>query len=174
MQNWYMLTMVGKDRPGIVAEVSQALFKEGGNLGEASMARLGGNFTVMLMLQIDSEKNEIEKILQPLKDKMGLFFHIDQIKGDLHQHIDPNFRLSVHGADKSGIVAAVTDSLAKLNINILNLESDVGGSPENPIYIMHIEGFADCSLTSLESSLQPLIKEKEIVAHLIPIDTMVG
>ena len=49
MGNWYMLTMVGKDRPGIVAEVSQVLFEAGGNLGEASMARLGGNFTVMLL-----------------------------------------------------------------------------------------------------------------------------
>ena len=42
MENWYMLTLVGKDRPGIVAEVSQVLFEAGGNLGEASMARLGG------------------------------------------------------------------------------------------------------------------------------------
>ena len=40
MQNWYMLTLVGKDGPGIVAEVSQTLFEAGGNLGEASMVRL--------------------------------------------------------------------------------------------------------------------------------------
>jgi len=62
MGNWYMLTMVGKDRPGIVAEVSQVLFEAGGNLGEASMARLGGNFTVMLMLQIDAEKDDVENL----------------------------------------------------------------------------------------------------------------
>ena len=73
MGNWYMLTMVGKDRPGIVAEVSQVLFEAGGNLGEASMARLGGNFTVMLMLQIDAEKNDVENLLQPLGEKLALF-----------------------------------------------------------------------------------------------------
>ena len=174
MGNWYMLTMVGKDRPGIVAEVSQVLFEAGGNLGEASMARLGGNFTVMLMLQIDAEKNDVENLLQPLGEKLALFFHIDKIIGDLYHHIEPNFRLSVHGADQAGIVSMVASSLAKLKFNILNLESDVGGSPEKPIYIMHIEGVADCSLSSLEKSLQPLINEKGIVMHLVSMNTMLG
>ncbi len=174
MQNWYMVTFVGKDRPGIVAEVSRILFEAGGNLGEASMSRLGGNFAVMLMLQIESEKEQIENLLKPLWDNLGLFFHIDKIAGNLHHHVEPNFRLSVHGADQAGIVAAVTGSLAELKFNILNLESDVGGTPEKPVYIMHIEGFADCSFESLEKSLQPLIIEKEIVVHLVPIDTMLG
>ena len=42
MENWLMLTFVGKDRPGIVAKVSQVLFDMQGNLGEASISRLGG------------------------------------------------------------------------------------------------------------------------------------
>ena len=62
----------------------------------------------------------------------------------------------------------------KLKFNILKLESDVGGNPEKPIYIMHIEGFADCSHSSLEQSIKPLINEKKIVIHLVPIDTMMG
>ena len=49
--NWYMLTLVGEDRPGIVAKITATLFQAGCNLGEATMARLGGNFTVMLMVQ---------------------------------------------------------------------------------------------------------------------------
>ncbi len=174
MANWYMLTLVGKDRPGIVAEVSQALFEGGGNLGEASMARLGGNFTVMLMLEIEAKKDDVENLLQPLGKKLGLFFHIDEILGTLHHHVEPNFRLSVHGADQAGIVAMVTGMLAELNFNILNLESDVGGSPKKPIYIMHIEGFADCSHSSLEKCIKPLINDKNIIIHLTPIDIMMG
>ena len=50
MSNWYMLTVVGRDRPGIVSQVTLALYKGGGNLGEASMVRLGGNFSIMLMV----------------------------------------------------------------------------------------------------------------------------
>ena len=39
--HWYMLTLIGEDKPGIVAAVTQALFDLGLNLGETSMLRLG-------------------------------------------------------------------------------------------------------------------------------------
>ena len=61
MENWLMLTFVGKDRPGIVAKVSQVLFDMQGNLGEASMTRLGGNFTIMLMACIPESKTVVKK-----------------------------------------------------------------------------------------------------------------
>jgi len=36
-EHWHMLTVVGADRPGIVAKLTEALFRGGCNLGEASM-----------------------------------------------------------------------------------------------------------------------------------------
>ncbi|MDH5510271.1 MAG: amino acid-binding protein, partial [Nitrospinota bacterium] len=42
MDKWSMLTIIGEDRPGIVAAVSKTLYEKGMNLGEASMLRLGG------------------------------------------------------------------------------------------------------------------------------------
>ena len=33
LADWYMLTLVGEDRPGIVAQVTRALFEAGGSLG---------------------------------------------------------------------------------------------------------------------------------------------
>ncbi|MEW8430322.1 MAG: amino acid-binding protein, partial [gamma proteobacterium symbiont of Ctena orbiculata] len=42
--NWQMLTLVGEDQPGIVARVTDALYRGGCTLGETSMIRLGGNF----------------------------------------------------------------------------------------------------------------------------------
>ena len=49
IEHWLMLTLVGKDRPGIVAKISQFLFDMQGILGETSMTRLGDNFTIMLL-----------------------------------------------------------------------------------------------------------------------------
>jgi predicted amino acid-binding ACT domain protein len=46
----HMLTVVGADQPGIVAKLTEALFRGGCNLGEASMARLDGSFSVMLLV----------------------------------------------------------------------------------------------------------------------------
>ena len=47
---WRMLTLIGRDTPGIVADVTSALADSGVSLGETSMLRLGGNFTVMMMV----------------------------------------------------------------------------------------------------------------------------
>ena len=49
MEHWLMLTLVSKDRPRIVAKISQVLFDMQGILGETSMTRLGDNFTIMLL-----------------------------------------------------------------------------------------------------------------------------
>ena len=174
MKNWLMLTLVGKDQPGIVAKISQALFDMQGNLGEASMTRLGGNFTIMLMVCIPEDKTVVQQKLQQICDELDLFFHLDAIEAGLHQHIEPDVRISIHGADQAGIVACATDALNKAGLNILNLESDVGGSSESPVYIMHIEGVAGKGFDAVDKALQALAQEKDVVANMIPIDTMVG
>src|SRR5690606_15972300 len=151
MSKWYMLTLVGADRPGIVAKVSKALYEGGCNLGEASMARLGGNFTIMLMVQFEGSAHALRDLVAPVSDSLGLHLHVDRIEGELHRHLVPDVRISVFGADRAGIVAQVTGALAEAGLNILDLESDVGGTQEQPIYIMHIEGQAREGIEALRS-----------------------
>lgn len=173
MSHWYILSLVGKDRPGIVAHVTQALYDGGCNLGEASMIRMGGSFTIMLMVGHDGTVKSLQNILSTVADSMGLQIHIDKMAGDLHQHVEPDVQITVYGADRPGIVAHVTGALAEAGLNIVNLESDVGGTAAKPIYIMHIDGVAGEGVAALESALQIVIKEG-IEAKLTPIETMVG
>jgi glycine cleavage system transcriptional repressor len=174
MENWLMLTLVGKDQAGIVAKISQSLFDLRGNLGETSMTRLGGNFTIMLMVRTPENKSTVQKKLQTVCDDLGLFFHLDEIEAGLHQHIEPDVRISIHGADQAGIVAKATSALNKAGLNILNLESDVGGHPDNPVYVMHMEGVAENGLKALDNALQTFSRENDVVARIDSIDTMVG
>ena len=168
MKRWYMLTVVGQDRPGIVAHVTAALYEGGCNLGEASMMRLGGNFTIMLMVQHEGSLKSLEQILGPVIESLDLHMHLDQIEGHLH------VRISVFGADRAGIVAKVTNMLSGAGLHILNLESDVGGTSDQPIYIMHIEGQAREGLEALRSALDVMKAGEGIEAKLYPIETMVG
>ncbi len=172
-QHWYMLTVVGKDRPGIVAHLSHALYEGGCNLGEASMMRLGGNFTIMLMVQFQGTAKALREVVEPVCDSLGLHLHIDRIEGGLHQHVEPDVRITVAGADRAGIVAQVTGALAEAGLNILNLESDVAGSEEQPLYIMHIEGQAREGIEALRSALEVVARDG-IEASLSPIDTLIG
>ncbi len=174
MANWFMVTLIGKDRPGIVAHVTAALYEGGCNLGEASMMRLGGNFTIMLMVRCDGRLKSLADLLAPVAQSLDLHTHVDHIEGRLHDHRVPDVAITVYGADRAGIVAKVTAALAEAGLDILDLESDVGGDERKPIYIMHIEGHAREGVAALESALEMLRRDEGIDAALVPVDTVVG
>ena len=172
-QKWYMLTLVGKDRPGIVAHVTAALYEGEANLGETSMMRLGGNFTIMMMVQFSGNTHALHDLVGGVAESLDLHLHIDHIEGHLHNHRIPDVRIAVYGADRAGIVAKVTGVLAEAGLDILELESDVAGTDAEPIYIMSIEGYAAAGVPALESALE-IIRAAGIDASLQPIDTLVG
>jgi glycine cleavage system transcriptional repressor len=172
-QKWYMLTLVGKDRPGIVAHVTAALYEGGANLGETSMMRLGGNFSIMMMVQFSGTTHALQDLVGGVAESLGLQLHIDHIEARLHDHRIPDVRITVYGADRTGIVAKVTGVLAEAGLDILELESDVAGTNAEPIYIMSIEGLAAEGVPALESALE-IVRAEGIDASLQPIDTLVG
>ncbi len=167
---WKMLTLVGEDRPRIVARVTDALYRNGWNLGEASMVRLGGNFTIMMMV---SGSGDLSGVLGTLTEEMGLRLHLDPVSAGLHRHLIPNIQVRVMGADCAGIVAQVTGGLAETGFNILELESDVVGSEESPVYIMNVQGYADASLESLQDAVSAL-GDQGIDVTVSAIDTLIG
>jgi glycine cleavage system transcriptional repressor len=171
--HWYMLTLVGKDRPGLVAHVTHALYEGGCHLGETSMMRLGTSFTIMMMVQHDGNVNSLQKMLSTEADSLGLHLHIDHIEGGLHQHHEPDVRISIYGADRPGIVAHATGALTEAGLDILDLTSDVGGTEDAPIYILHIEGRANEGIPALQSALD-IVKQDGVETQLTPIDTLVG
>ena len=63
MTGWYMLTIIGRDQAGIVARVTAVLYEMGCELGETSMLRLGGNFSMMVMTHCDSSQQQIQQQL---------------------------------------------------------------------------------------------------------------
>jgi len=79
----------------------------------------------------------------------------------------------VYGADRPGIVAKITSTLAARNFNILDLESEVGGTREQPIYVMTIDGHSTESAATLENVLGPLW-DKGVEVRITAIDTLVG
>jgi glycine cleavage system transcriptional repressor len=171
LMDWQMLTLVGEDQPGIVAQLTQALYEGGSNLGETSMIRLGGNFTIMMMVS-DGDK-PLATLIEPVAKRLGLQYHLDPIRGGLHQHLVPNFQVRVVGADRAGIVARVTGALAGLGFNILELESDVVGSAQDPVYIMTIQGYAAATLEALEAAVET-VKDADIEINISPVETLIG
>lgn len=173
MAHWYIISVVGKDRTGIVSHLTSALFDSGCDLGEASMMRLGDCFTIMMMVRHDGNTHSLQQVVTPVAESLGLRVHVDKVDAHLHRHLEPDVHIVVHGADRPGIVAQVTGALCEAGLNIVNLESDVGGKDEQPIYIMHIDGIATEGVAALESALA-IVAKQGIEAKLSPIETMIA
>lgn len=174
MTNWYLVTVVGRDQPGIVAAVTGALATTGSHLADTSMIQMADNFTIMMMLQSPLDPKALHTTLAQPASRMQLHIHVDAIRPPHTRSTPvPDTRIVVHGADRAGIVADVTAILAKSGFNIIDLESARGGAPEAPIYIMTIEGLSPTTPEQLLGEFQQLT-EGGIELQVDSIETLIG
>src|SRR6266850_6447998 len=61
MKHWYALSAIGRDRPGIVADLAELIYDCDCNLEDSSMTILGSEFAVLLLLS--STSAEAERLL---------------------------------------------------------------------------------------------------------------
>ena len=171
-KHWYLLSLVGKDRPGIVARLSAGLCKNGCNLGDSSMARLGDNFVIMTAVQFEGSQEALSNIVSPLAGSMDLKQSLMEIEEGTHD-IEPDVRINIFSDDRIGIIEDVTIMLTESGLNILSLESNLGSNQPNNTYSIHIEGTVSEGITPLYEVLDRLSDEKNIQSQLIPINSQV-
>ena len=173
MKNWFMLSLIGLDQPSIVARLSAGLCKNGCNLGDSSMVRLGKYFTIMLMVEHDAGKDSLKSIIASTCEPLKLNSHLVELNDGTQQQCEPDVRISLFAEDRMGIVEDATTPLAEAGLNILHLESNVGDADESGTYYIHLEGTVSRGLDTLYKTLEALEKEKGIKSHLIPINTQI-
>ena len=173
MKNWFMVSLIGLDQPSIVARLSAGLCKNGCNLGDSSMVRLGKYFTIMLMVEHEGGKDSLETIIASICEPLKLNAHLVGLDDGTQHHCEPDVRISLFAEDRMGIVEDATTPLAQAGLNILHLESNVGEAGESGTYYIHLEGTVSNGLDTLYEILEKLEKEKGIKSHLIPINAQV-
>ena len=174
MKNWFMLSLVGLDQPSIVAKLSAGLCKNGCNLGESSMSRLGNYFTIMLMVEHEGDKNSLQSITSSVCVPLNLDYHIVELEDGSQQNFEPDVRISLFAEDRMGVVEDATGPLANAGLNILHLESNLGEDDEAGTYYIHLEGTLAENIGPIKKVLEKLEEEKGIKSHLIPINARVS
>jgi glycine cleavage system transcriptional repressor len=129
------ITVIGHDRPGIVADVAGILAGLGANLTDSTMTRLRGHFA-MTLICTGPAAAEVEAALGPLSADGQLLATVRAVRPDAVAAPEGEpYVLSVHGADRLGIVAAVTRALAEAGGNITDLTTRLAG----PLYVLVAE-----------------------------------
>ena len=131
-----MLTAFGQDRPGIVAALAEGLYHLGCNIEDTCMTRLRDEFAMMLLVRLpaDLAPDHLADRLTPKTGPLGLTLLCREVPPQT-----PNLLLSVYGADRPGIVAAVARVVADQSGNITDLNTRVIGSQDRPVYVMVLE-----------------------------------
>jgi glycine cleavage system transcriptional repressor len=136
----FVLTLTGPDRIGIVDEVTGLLFRRGGNVENSRMARLGGEFAVLMLVSMPTE--EFARLSEGLESLMTQGYKITTTEAGRPDAVShPGWlpqRIEVQGADHEGIIHEVAHYLSELGITIESAESESTPAPTSgaPLFSM--------------------------------------
>jgi glycine cleavage system transcriptional repressor len=173
----FALSAVGKDRPGIVAGVSEALLARGVNIEDSQMAILRGHFAMMLILAApnDIEGGELRADLEEVGRRLALESVIVSEVADIDVHEpQPSHVVSVYGIDHPGIVHSVSAALAARQVTITDLRTQLVADPgAPPLYAMKIEVAAPPD-ASIDDALAPIGEAQgvEVTVRRIEADAL--
>ena len=125
------LSAIGRDRPGIVAEVTRVLLGHSLNITDSLMAVLGGLFTMMLIVtapegaDLDAVREELATARERLELDALSLSPLRQVQPGAAA--EPSQIVTVYGVDHPGIVHAVTARLAARGVNVTDLETRLAG-----------------------------------------------
>jgi glycine cleavage system transcriptional repressor len=156
-----VVTVVGRDRTGAVADVSAALARLGLNLTDSSMTLLRGHFAMTLVCAGDAATEEVQRALAPVCADGRLAATVSTVEPSAALTGGTPYSLVVHGADRLGIVAAVTAALAAAGGNITDLSTRLAGD----LYVLGAE-----VEVAPEVDVSALVRELDAVAARLAVE----
>jgi len=144
MDNRYIMTAFGQDRPGIVADVTRLLYDNGCNLEDTSMTLLADEFTLILLFTAQDPQVEerLARECRRLERDRGISAFLRPLPAGRGARVPAGEAcvLHVEGEDQAGIVYQLSRFLAERGVNIVDLKSTVHAAPGSgtPIYVMDL------------------------------------
>ena len=153
------ITVLGHDRPGIIADVTAALALRDANVEDSSMTLLGGFFAWTLVVGSEAPPAAVAADLAFLEsdELVVTVFEVAERPASAGSAVP--YVISVHGADRVGIVSAITAAIASFDGNITDLQTRLGGG----LFVV-----------IAEADFPPGTQEEQLRAALAEVGTQVG
>jgi len=168
MKRYMILFSIGKDRPGIVEDVSSFLFERGANIEDSRMATLGGRFSLMTLFsctEAAAERIRAESHVLMEKGLESSFYDAEDPSGIPKEPALP-LRVEVTAMDHPGIVRKVVHVLRRHGANIMSLNTEVKRAPLSgmPLFDLDLEAEipVDTSIARLKQDLTDLASEENL------------
>jgi glycine cleavage system transcriptional repressor len=155
-----IISVLGKDRPGIIAAVTRILFEADCNIENVSQTILQNEFSGIFIVSVPDalSADELHRRLEADLSSMGLHVvekPIDDTPSQGGHGSSEPFVVTTKGPDRKGLVAAITAIMAAHRVNVTNLLAVFkgGDDPNANIMIYEVDVPADADQQALRSEL---------------------
>ncbi|MDE0593637.1 MAG: hypothetical protein OSB65_00190 [Roseibacillus sp.] len=166
------MTVLGPDRLGILASLSETIYAHGGSWLESRLTRYAGQFAGILRFDCPDEKQE--KLLQVLNALEDLKVQIVKESNVPHRIVKP-LNFEVHGHHRPGIVRSIASVIARIGGNIEELSTERVAAPQPGHFLFRTIGrvavMQDFDGEKLERLLQGLGSDLTITVEEASIAT---
>ncbi len=165
----HAITVLGHDRPGIIAETTGRLAGLGLNLEDSTMTLLRGHFAMTLICAGDVTGAAIETGLAPLTADGTLTVTVREVPEEQPAATAGTpWVLTVHGGDRPGIVSSIVEQVAEVGGNITDLTTRLAG--DLYLLIAEIDLPAGVDATALETAIKAVATTLGVGATLRPAE----
>ncbi len=159
MQIPLVMTVIGKDRVGLVESVARLVADHGGNWLESRMCRLGGEFAGILRVHVPAaSRTALEQALTKLTD-LTIVVHAAEASQPAEK--TQLATLEVFGPDRPGIVREITGTLAAQGVSVEELATECISAPMSgePLFQARAKLLlpADVSMNALRQSVEQAV-----------------
>ena len=178
MKRWFALSAIGRDRPGIVADLAELIYECDCNLEDSSMTILGSEFAVLLLLSATDPDAEtrLASSCKRLEWEKRLTVFFRPLEGEPVPYAARararRHALQAAGVDRAGIVAKIARCLADHGANIAEMSTQSRPEPETgtPIYTvrMQLDLPAQVDAAAVARRLQAIGDELQVEITLEP------
>lgn len=121
-----LISVMGKDQPGILAAVSGVISERQGNIENLSQTLLQSVFGALLIITVpDTETPEaLQQTLMEATGNLSLTIHVSPAfqEDDSPKPLTQPYIVSAIGPDRQGLVSAIAGRLAHHDVNITNMQ----------------------------------------------------
>jgi glycine cleavage system transcriptional repressor len=165
----HAITVLGHDRPGIIAETTDRLAGLGLNIEDSTMTLLRGHFAMVLVVAGDASGTELEAALAPLGVDGLLTVAVRGLPEEPPgAATGSSWVLTVHGGDRAGIVSAVVAEVARVGGNITDLSTRLAGDLYLLVAEIDLPASADAEV--LAASIREVAASLGVAASLRSLD----
>jgi glycine cleavage system transcriptional repressor len=144
--NKAILSVLGRDRPGIVAAVARVLFEQNCNIENVSQTMLQTEFAGIFVVSLPNGMNAdaLQRVLDSQLAPIGLTVLTKPCAPGDEPCMPPAcepFVITTRGPDRKGLVAHISGVIARHGVNITNLQAMFkgGSAPEDNIMIYEVD-----------------------------------